>query len=411
MRRLLAAQLPEWAELPLEPVLPMGTDNALFRLGDGMVVRLPRKPRAAVTLQKELLWLPRLAAHLPLAVPVPLAAGAPAEGYPFEWAVYTRLDGEDATVAPVHDSGALAEDLARFVGALQRIDPTGGPPPGEHNFFRGEPLARRDAATRAAIVSLGVDAARAVWDEAIRAPEWTRPGVWIHGDLDARNLLVADGRLSGIVDFGGLGVGDPACDVMVAWKVLPAGARGAFRAALSIDDATWARARGWALSQAVVALSSYTIETNAALVREARRWLAEVLDDRGDLTGIVQPGRGLGAGLMADDAVMERLRELAGFPIVPGTLNVRLPAPLQRGPSWRYVPAAEVAPDWEARSGQTGYYLASVTIAGRYRGLAFQAVEPEGPGYPLDQVELFSEVHLRSALGLRDGDPIVIAVQ
>ena len=128
-----------------------------------------------------------------------------------------------------------------------------------------------------------------------------------------------------------------------------------------------------------------------------------------DLSGIVQPGRGLGAGLMADSEVMERLQELAGFPIVPGTLNLRLPRPLERGSSWRYVAAADISPDWEARTGQAGYYLAPVTIAGRYRGLAFQADEPSGPGYPSDQIELFSEVHLRGALGLGDGDPIVVS--
>jgi CTP-dependent riboflavin kinase len=127
-----------------------------------------------------------------------------------------------------------------------------------------------------------------------------------------------------------------------------------------------------------------------------------------DLSGIVEQGRGLGAVLMADGAVMEQLQELAGFPLVPGTLNVRLPRPLERGSNWRYVAAAEISQDWEARSGQAGYFLAPVLIAGRYRGIAFQADEPGGPGYPANQVELFSEVHLRSALGLSDGNPIAV---
>ena len=130
-----------------------------------------------------------------------------------------------------------------------------------------------------------------------------------------------------------------------------------------------------------------------------------------DLRGIVQPGRGLGAGLMADAAVMARLSELAGFPLVPGTLNVRLPEPLERDAGWRYVAAAEIGSDWEARTGQAGYHLADVTIAGRFRGLAFQADEPAGPGYPPDQIELFSDVHLRAALGLDDGDPIAVALR
>jgi CTP-dependent riboflavin kinase len=127
-----------------------------------------------------------------------------------------------------------------------------------------------------------------------------------------------------------------------------------------------------------------------------------------DLSGVVQPGRGLGTGLMADRAVMEKLQALAGFPIVPGTLNVRLPRPLERGSAWWYVAAAEITPDWQARTGQAGYFLARVTVAERYRGLAFQAVEPGEPGYPPDQIELFCEAHLRRALGLGDGDRIAV---
>jgi aminoglycoside phosphotransferase (APT) family kinase protein len=184
-----------------------------------MVVRLPRRERTAGTLEKERLWLPRLAPFLPLRIPLPLAEGMPAEGYPFVWSVYSWLPGDNATSERISDPNQLATDLAQFVGALQRIDPTGGPTPGEHNFSRGEPLAGRDAATRAAIAALGteieVDAVTAAWDEALEAPEWQRPGVWVHGDLDSRNLLAESGRLSAVIDFGSLGVGDPACDVMV----------------------------------------------------------------------------------------------------------------------------------------------------------------------------------------------------
>ncbi|HEV8251600.1 MAG TPA: aminoglycoside phosphotransferase family protein [Gaiellaceae bacterium] len=283
--RLLAAQFPEWSRLRIEPVLPRGTDNALYRVGDGMVARLPRTPRTSAALQSERQWLPRLAPRLPLAVPVPLADGLPGEGYPFPWAVYSWLEGENATSDRIADPSRLATDLAQFIGDLQLIDPSGGPPPGEQNVYRGEPIVRRDAAVRAAIAALGdaVDADRvtAVWEADAGAPEWNRPPVWIHGDLDARNLLVRDGRLSGVIDFGCVGVGDPACDVMVAWKMLPPDARGLFRAALSVDDATWARASAWALSQALMALAYYTLETNAVLVREAERWLAEVLADSG----------------------------------------------------------------------------------------------------------------------------------
>ena len=281
VHRLLADQFPQWADLRIEPVESAGTDNALYRLGDDMVVRLPRRERTGETLKKERQWLPRLAPLLPLAVPLPLADGLPADGYPFEWSVYRWLRGEDATMEPITDLSQLATDLAQFVGALQRIDPTGGPSPGEHNFFRGEPLARRDEATRAAIASLAravdSDAATAAWEAALRAQEWERSPVWIHGDLDSRNLLVERGRLRAVIDFGSLGVGDPACDVMVAWKVLPAETRDIFRTALSVDEATWARGRGWALSQALIALSYYTLATNPVLVREAQRWVAEAL--------------------------------------------------------------------------------------------------------------------------------------
>jgi aminoglycoside phosphotransferase (APT) family kinase protein len=283
VRALLAAQFPQWAGLPIRAVPSWGTDNALYRLGEDMVVRLPRRERTVGTLERERRWLPRLAPHLPLAVPVPLADGMPAEGYPFDWCVYRWLRGDDATVQHLTDPARLATDLASFVAALQQIDPTGGPPPGEPNFHRGEPLAARDTPTRAALVSLrgeiDVGAATAVWESALHSPEWQSSPVWIHGDLDARNLLVEDGRLSGVIDWGCLGVGDPAWDVMVGWKALSRHTRDIFRTALSVDEATWARARGLALSQAVGALSYYTLETNPVLILEARRWLADVLAD------------------------------------------------------------------------------------------------------------------------------------
>lgn len=283
VERLLTEQFPDWADLPIEPVLPMGTDNALYRLGDDMVVRLPRRPQDSIVLEKERRWLPKLAPLLPLAVPAPLAEGTPGDTFPLAWSVYSWLNGENATLERVTDPNRAAGDLARFVDALQRIDPSGGPPPGEHNAFRGVPVADRDEATRSAIASLSsaIDDRAAVlsWEAALRATEWEREPVWIHGDLDSRNVLAEDGRLSAVIDFGCLGVGDPAYDVMVAWKMLSRDSRESFRSALAVDDATWARARGLALSQSLMALAYYTLETNAVLVLEARRWLAEVLAD------------------------------------------------------------------------------------------------------------------------------------
>lgn len=283
VRQLVADQFPEWKNLSVDPVTPWGTDNAVYRLGDAMVTRLPRTPRTSRTLEMEQEWLPRLAPQLPFAIPLPLANGIPAGGYPFPWSVYRWLPGDMATSEHITDTGQLAADLARFIAALQAIDPAGGPPPSEVNSFRGEPLARRDAGTRAAIASLqgelDIVTLTAAWEEALAAPEWEQPPVWLHGDLDSRNLLAETGRLSAVIDFGTLSVGDPACDVMVAWKMLSAEARDAFRNALSVDEATWARGRGWALSQAVTALSYYTEQTNAVLVREARRWITEVVAD------------------------------------------------------------------------------------------------------------------------------------
>ena len=277
VRRLLEAQFPQWAARPVEPVSFRGTENALYRLGDDKVVRLPTRPRPAVTLEKERRWLPRLAPHLPLAVPTPLAEGAPSEDYPFTWSIYSWLPGATVIEAPIADLRQAALDLAGFIRALQRVDATGGPGPGEHNFGRGEPLAHRDEPMRAAIASLGAHDRAAAWEEALSVPDWDRPPVWIHGDLDARNVLVENGRLSAVLDFGSVGVGDPACDVMVAWKLFTGDSREVFRRELAVDDATWARARGWVLSQALIALAYYTLETNPVLVREAQKWL-EALD-------------------------------------------------------------------------------------------------------------------------------------
>ncbi len=278
VRRLLAVQFPQWAELPIQALPAGGTDNAIYRLGDELSVRLPRRRDwAAGSFDKEFEWLPKLAPLLPVPVPTPVARGAPGAGYPHEWAVYDWLDGEDAASAPL-DLKRAAVDLAELLAALRDIDPIAGPAPAG----RGGPLGPRDGATRAGIAALAEEidagAVTAAWELALAAPEWDRPAVWIHGDLDARNLLVRDGRITGVLDWGAACVGDPACDVKVAWAVLDAETRPIFRELLEIDDATWARGRGWALSQAVIALPYY-LHTYPAIVQEARRWLAEALAD------------------------------------------------------------------------------------------------------------------------------------
>jgi aminoglycoside phosphotransferase (APT) family kinase protein len=281
VRRLLVAQFSQWADLPIEPVPSAGTDNALYRLGDDMVVRLPIH-WAIERVEKEHQWLPRLAPCLPLAIPVPLAKGKPGEGYPWQWSVYRWLEGENVTLERIADPRRAATDLARFIAALQRLDASGGPPPGEHNSGRGVPLAQRDRRTREAIRALDgmLDAhvVAAAWDVALQAPAWYGPPVWLHGDISSGNLLAAQGRLSAVIDFGCLGVGDPACDLMIAWTLFSGESREAFRAVLSVDDATWARGRGWALSWALIFIPYY-LNTNPVGVNNAWRAIHEVLAD------------------------------------------------------------------------------------------------------------------------------------
>ena len=272
VRRLLGEQFPEWADLPLDRIEPGGTVNAIFRLGEELSVRLPRRDGPTEPDRRELDWLPRLAPLLPVAIPIPVAQGRPGAGYPWYWQIHRWVEGETVPVEEI-DAVQAARDLAALVGALQRVDPAGAPP------GRGIPLAERDEEIRYWLSRFeGDPAVTAEWERALAAPPWDGPPVWHHGDLDVRNWLVRDGRITGVIDWGAMGVGDPACDVMVAWKLHSPAARDAFREALPTDAATWERARGWALSQAVAILAYYTPENNPTLVREARSWLALVLE-------------------------------------------------------------------------------------------------------------------------------------
>ena len=274
VRRLLAEQFPEWSELPLRRIEPQGTVNAIFRLGEELSVRLPRREGRNEPGSKESRWLPRLAPLLPVAVPVPVAQGHPSDSYPWFWEVHTWVEGETAPVDEI-DAVRAARDLAALVAALELVSPAGAPP------GRGIPLAERDSEVRHWLACFDGDpAVTDEWESALSAPPWDGPPVWHHGDLDARNWLVRDGRISGVIDWGSMGVGDPACDVMVAWKLQSATARDAFRDALPVDDSTWERARGWALSQAVAILAYYTADNNPTLYHEAERWLQLVLAER-----------------------------------------------------------------------------------------------------------------------------------
>ncbi|MFD9887268.1 aminoglycoside phosphotransferase family protein [Streptomyces alboflavus] len=310
VRKLLAAQFPQWAHLPVEQFPSAGTVNAVFRLGDDMAVRVPRIAGGAADVAKESLWLPWLAPRLPTTIPTVLGRGEPGEGYPWVWSVHSWLDGENPAVGALTTPDALAADLAAFVTAMRRADQTDAPP-----AYRGAPVATQDAETRAAIEELrrlgrsgpedqpsrpghaghaspdttptpspavdtriDLDAATSAWEAALRTPEWDAPPVWVHSDLMPGNLLVRDGRLQAVIDFGTAGVGDPACDLIVAWNLLPADARETFRAATGADDATWARGRGRALSMALIQLPYYAV-TNPALAANARHVIHEVLAD------------------------------------------------------------------------------------------------------------------------------------
>jgi aminoglycoside phosphotransferase (APT) family kinase protein len=279
--RLVAGQFPRWRDLPVRPVSKAGWDNATFRLGEEMAVRLPSAERYAPQVEKEQTWLPRLAPGLPLPIPTPLAFGAPAEGYPFCWSVVRWLPGETAEATPPIDLPRFAADLARFLAALHAIDASDGPAAGPHSFFRGGPLATYDAQTRRAVTKLEdeIDAKACldVWGSALAA-SWSGPPVWVHGDFAATNLLVDDGRLSGVIDFGCSAVGDPACDLAIAWTLLDDAAREVFRNDLPLDAGTWARGRGWTLWKALIVLAE---PTNAAVhdCKLRRRDLDRVLSD------------------------------------------------------------------------------------------------------------------------------------
>ena len=280
VRRLIADQFPDWQHLPITPIPYSGTDNAILRLGEDMVVRLPRIHWAVSQVHRDHAWLPVLAPQLPVRVPTPLRIGAPGLGYPWHWAIHEWLPGENAIDALVRDVEEAALDLAAIVAALRRVDPTARAP--ALSGGRGGPLADRDAEVRAAIASLEgeIDTAgvTAAWQDALAAPQWQGDPVCLHADISPGNLLVNDGRLTALIDFGMLTAGDPATDLMVAWNYLTADTRPIFRQALSVDDATWTRGRGCALSVALIALPYY-LHTNPQIVATSRRTIREVLAD------------------------------------------------------------------------------------------------------------------------------------
>ncbi|MEV6926243.1 aminoglycoside phosphotransferase family protein [Dactylosporangium sp. NPDC051485] len=280
-RRLVAGQFPQWTGLPVEPVASGGWDNWTFHLGSQKSVRLPSASEYAEAVDKEHQWLPVLAPQLPLPIPRPLAKGEPDAGYPYSWSIYQWLDGEPASLDRIADPVRFALDLAEFLAALQSVDTADGPRPGLHNWYRGGTLRTYDGLAQRALAALGghvnVDLAREIWNNALDA-RWDGVETWLHGDIAQGNLLLNDGELAAVIDFGTCGVGDPSCDLAVAWTLLSADGRQAFRERLSLDDATWARGRGWALWKTLVTCSS-TLGDADEPAANALRVLGEIFSE------------------------------------------------------------------------------------------------------------------------------------
>jgi len=280
--RLIAKEFPEWVGLQVIPVKESGWDNHSFRLGQALLVRLPSAARYAGQVEKEQEWLPKLAPHLPLPVPVPVGKGNPAEGYPWKWSIYRWLDGETLSSDKVTNTEKFAEELAQFLNQLHSIDSSGGPVAGAHNFFRGGSLEVYDEETQRSIGILkgdiDSDAVMSLWSDAV-TPAWSGPPVWVHGDVATGNLLVKESKLCAVIDFGCLGVGDPACDLVIAWTFLCGEGRRAFQRAMNVDQGAWVRARGWAVWKALITIVEYK-ESCPAKSSDALRVLVGLLKDR-----------------------------------------------------------------------------------------------------------------------------------
>ena len=248
----------------------------MYRLGDELAVRLPRIHWAVENVAKEQRWLPRLAPLLPLAVPFPVAAGDPEVVFPYPWSVVRWVPGEMATLDRLNDPVRVARDLAAFVTSLQAVDAAGGP---QHR--RGLPVRRQEDAVRQGVAGLrgevDGDAVLDAWNRVLEAPDYDGPPVWSHGDLAYLNLIAEHGELTGVIDWGTCGVGDPAIETIVAWSLFPPDARAVYRKALGIDDATWARGKGWVLT-GVFGIPYYR-DTNPMLVADKIAAIDAVLAD------------------------------------------------------------------------------------------------------------------------------------
>lgn len=281
VRHLIDSQFPQWKDLTIQPVALSGWDNRTFHLGENMLVRMPSALDYELQIEKEQQWLPKLAPLLPLSIPVPLAMGKPSENYPWKWSIYRWIDGQSANHSQIADLSDFAKSLAKFLLALERIDATDGPLPGLHSFHRGGNLNHYDEEVRQAIITLedrlDVKASIEVWEAALMTT-WDKAPVWVHGDISAGNLLIQQGQLSAVIDFGQLAVGDPACDLAITWTLFKDNSREIFRKALQLDSDTWARGRAWTLWKALVVAAGFT-DPNNTESKQCWRIIDEVLED------------------------------------------------------------------------------------------------------------------------------------
>lgn len=269
--RLIASQFPHYSNLPVKPVAVGGWDNRTFHLGKDMLVRLPSAEQYELQVEKEQQWLPQLASLLPVPIPTPLAKGMPGEGYPWKWSIYRWLEGETIVSANLSNLNEIAKDLATFLTAFHQIDSSGGPKPGMHSFYRGGDLKIYDPETRQAIDYLkgkiDTDHATEIWETALNT-SWQGTPVWVHGDISAGNLLVKNGKLCAVIDFGQLSVGDPACDLAITWTLFAGDSRKIFREMLALDKGTWFREQAWALWKALI-VAAGIVNTNAMEVQKS----------------------------------------------------------------------------------------------------------------------------------------------
>lgn len=281
VQRLISKQFPQWANFPIQPVKVGGWDNRTFHLGSQMLVRMPSAEEYADKIEKEQKWLPLLAPLLPLSIPKPIAMGEPGEGYPWRWSVYQWIKGETAAAGYIDNMQEFAKDLVNFIMALQHIDITDGPLPSPRSFAHQYGLTTYNHETKQALTTLNaqvdVTAAMAIWEAGLQT-QWQHAPVWVHGDISAANLLVENGKLKAVIDFGGLAIGDPACDLVIAWKFFDNETRKTFRRCLPLDKDTWARGRAWALWKALI-IKAGIVQSNTLEIEQAAHTIQEAITD------------------------------------------------------------------------------------------------------------------------------------